>query len=297
MFALSLSLMTMSTTNQSHKPINPWVLMFITVSLVSKVDAFSGIKSRSFTYSPKVDDKPKLILIGGPPGTGKSTFGMSVALDQGILKCISTDTIRAVMRSFVAEEISPALHRSSYAPSGHKGDDPVRSWRETCKVLEHSIEGLCDDALARGVSLVVEGVHVVPSRELIDRWEACGGVAIGCLLTVTDEEAHKTLLRRRGFITGNFEAEDKKIKSLERVRLIQDEMIRLGKECDWLQIEQKLEPDPLEVVATKLWNIATGREPTRDHDEQLFHTDKECVVPPVNEKEISHVNEASEVEL
>lgn len=64
---------------------------------------------------------------------------MSVALDQGILKCISTDTIRAVMRSFVAEEISPALHRSSYAPSGHKGDDPVRSWRETCTVLGTSV--------------------------------------------------------------------------------------------------------------------------------------------------------------
>jgi len=110
--------------------------LLLAATLISPgAQAFSGITSRTFLQSPKVDDKPKLILIGGPPGTGKSTFGMSVALDQGILKCISTDTIRAVMRSFVAEEISPALHRSSYAPSGHKGDDPVRSWRETCTVL------------------------------------------------------------------------------------------------------------------------------------------------------------------
>jgi 2-phosphoglycerate kinase len=267
----------------------------LAAALISPAGAFSGIMSRSFLQSPKVDDKPKLILIAGPPGTGKSTFGMSVALDQGILKCISTDTIRAVMRSFVAEEISPALHRSSYAPSGHKGDDPVRSWRETCTVLDHSIQGLVDDALSRGVSLVVEGVHVVPSCRLIQRWEDCGGVAIGVLLTVTDEENHKSLLRRRGFITGNVDAEEKKMKSMERVRLIQDEMIRLAKECGWLQIEQKLEPDPLEVVATKLWNIASGIEkPCKRVDVTI--SDKECSVPPVTVEEF-HLNETTEVEL
>jgi hypothetical protein len=59
-------------------------------------------------------EPPKLILISGSPGTGKSTFGMSLALEQGILKCISTDTVRAVMRSYVPEDISPPLHRSSY---------------------------------------------------------------------------------------------------------------------------------------------------------------------------------------
>jgi len=62
---------------------------------------------------------PKLILITGCPGTGKSTFGMSLALEQGILKCISTDTVRAVMRSYVPESISPPLHRSSYGKLFH----------------------------------------------------------------------------------------------------------------------------------------------------------------------------------
>jgi len=87
------------------------------------VGAFNP-SARAFLGSPKGasgsadENKPKLILIGGAPGTGKSTFGMSLALDQGILKCISTDTIRAVMRSFVAQDVSPALHRSSYAQVG-----------------------------------------------------------------------------------------------------------------------------------------------------------------------------------
>ena len=62
--------------------------------------------------------------------TGKSTFGMSLALEQGILKCISTDTVRAVMRSYVPESISPPLHRSSYASSVDDGtDNAVKSWK------------------------------------------------------------------------------------------------------------------------------------------------------------------------
>jgi len=198
-----------------------------------------------------VKDKPKLILISGSPGTGKSTFGMSVALDQGILKCISTDTVRAVMRSFVAKELSPALHRSSYSES-FESDDPVRSWMETCNVLKASIDTLVDDAICRRVSLVVEGVHLVPSPDLIKKWEEHGGVAIGVLLQIQDSETHKKLLKRRGFATGNVDAENEKISSYERIRLIQDEMMKLASESNWLQIEQKTDPDPLDLIALKL---------------------------------------------
>jgi 2-phosphoglycerate kinase len=174
----------------------------VSTNIIMTIRSF-GLMSRDFTFTPKVQDKPKLILIGGCTGTGKSTFGMSVALDQDILKCISTDTVRAVMRSFIGTDISPALHRSSYTPAivrddgGKSDDDPVRSWRETCTVLQASIEGLVDDAIHRGMSLVVEGVHVVPSKDLIQKWEGMGGVATGCLLTIPDEQAHKQLLQRR----------------------------------------------------------------------------------------------------
>ena len=106
----------------------------------------------------------KLILISGCTGTGKSTFGMSLALEQGILKCISTDTVRAVMRSYIPDYICPALHRSSYEPpkDSEKGidDDPVKCWKATCNVLEPSVEGLVEDAIRRGSSLVLEGVSM-----------------------------------------------------------------------------------------------------------------------------------------
>ena len=179
---------------------------------------------------------------------------MSVALDQGILKCISTDTIRATMRSFVASDVSPALHRSSYAPA-FDGDDPVRSWKETCKVLGASVHALIEDSMNRGQSIVVEGVHVMPDRELIDKWEEAGGVAIGILLQIQDPDTHKRLLKKRGFITGNVAAEVKKLRSYDRVRKIQDEMMNMAKESRWLQIEQRTEPDPLDMVSARLYGV------------------------------------------
>lgn len=220
----------------------------------------NGIKQRSFVFTPKTAiEKPKLCLISGCPGTGKSTFGMSVALDQGILKCISTDTVRAVMRSFIPEHISPALHRSSYAPASEEegfDDDPVRSWKETCTVLEQSVEDIVLDSISRGQGLVLEGVSILPSDKLIKMWEERGGVATGCLLTINKEETHKSLLQKRGMLAGKASAQNqkdqKKIQSFERIRKIQDEMIQRATESGWTLIEQKVEPDPLEIVAASL---------------------------------------------
>lgn len=237
------------------------------------------IKQR-LTFSPPPlrnanKDPPKLILISGGPGIGKSTFGMSLALDQGILKCISTDTVRAVMRSYVPECISPPLHRSSYATStDDDSDDPVKSWIETCKVLENSVGTLVEDAIDRRVSLVLEGVSIYPSRKWIDKFMAAGGTACGVLLVVSSEETHKNLLLKRGFTTGNTRAEEKKLKSLDRVRLIQDEMIRSAKECGWVIIEQRVDPDPLDVVADALFGSASCMM----KDQLLDKLEENCVL-------------------
>ena len=119
---------------------------------------------------------------------------------------------------------------------------------ETCKVLESSLEGLVDDAIRRRTSLVLEGVSLVPSTKWIEKWENSGGLACGVLLTVTKEEVHRNLLRKRGFITGNQDNEQKKLDGFNRVRLIQDEMIQRAQKSGWVLIEQKIEPDPLEII-------------------------------------------------
>ena len=244
---------------------------------------------------------------------------MSLALQHGILQSISTDTVRAVMRSYVPESISPPLHRSSYgeynydnsiwdhpvftektseqydvlpspvtsynaASSTEDGsDDPVKSWKETCKVLESSLEGLVDDAIQRKVSLVLEGVSVLPSRKWCDKFTEAGGTACGVLLTVSNEETHKNLLLKRGFITGNAVAEEKKLKSFDRVRLIQDEMIKMAKESGWVLIEQRVEPDPLDVVNDELFKNQSCQRKAELIDE----LEEDCLVPKVRGNKVS----------
>ncbi len=155
------------------------------------------------------------------------------------------------------------------APSSEDGtDDPVKSWIETCKVLNSSVEGLVDDAIQRGVSLVLEGVSIKPSRQLLDKFRASGGVACGVLLMVSDEERHKQLLRKRGFVTGKKKAEDDKLRSFERIRLIQAEMVRCAKESDWILIEQRVDPDPLDVVSNILMK-----------DYLIDELDEDCLLP------------------
>jgi 2-phosphoglycerate kinase len=191
--------------------------------------------------------KPQLILIAGCTGTGKSTFGMSIALSQSILKCVSTDTIREVTRTQTLTEPKPAeLMRSSYEGDG----DPVVNWTESCKCLDLGINGLVDDALKRGTSLVLEGVHIQPTNELIDRWRAGGGIAIGCLLMIRDAESHRSLIFKRGEVTKK--GEEKKMKSFERIRKIQDAMFKMAVANDWLLVEQKIEPDPIDIVTSLL---------------------------------------------
>jgi 2-phosphoglycerate kinase len=105
---------------------------------------------------------------------------------------------------------------------------------------------------------------------------------VGCLLTVKKEETHKSLLVRRGFISGeNSEQKEKdetKIKSFDRVRMIQDEMIRLAEESNWLLIEQKVEKDPLDFVAEKLSRDAEAEELHMKHlFEHATHKDTDVV--------------------
>jgi len=55
-----------------------------------------------------------LILLAGTSGTGKSTLASLLGSRLGISTVLSTDTIRHVMRNFVAKEEDPIIFASTY---------------------------------------------------------------------------------------------------------------------------------------------------------------------------------------
>lgn len=198
------------------------------------------IRRLGFMFRPEVVTKPRLVLISGSTGTGKSTLGMKIALSEGIMKCVSTDTIRQVVRSF---DQSDAVHRSSYGGN----EDPVEQWKETSNVLQSAILSVIDDAIKRNNSLVLEGVHLQPTSDILTRWRQAGGEAIGVLLVVPNETVHRELIDIRGKLSKK--PAIAQIEAFHRIRTIQNEMMNLANQShDWLIFEQTLQPDPIDIV-------------------------------------------------
>ena len=69
---------------------------------------------------------------------------------------------------------------------------------------------------------------------------------MGVVMNISSSEDHKKLLHRRGEMTRK--GEENKLREFERIRMIQDEMVRRGREHGWLVVEQKVEPAPIEII-------------------------------------------------
>ena len=220
----------------------------------------SHLWSMSDEESSSSDTKPKLILIAGCPGTDTSTFGMRVALDQGISNCITTDMLRTMIKS------TNVLNYGS--------DNVIDDWKESCRVLYTSdaIQELMDQALDDGNSLILFGDQVLPSNELLDQWTTKGGIAMGCLLEIKDQEVHKSRLSKQP-----------QKEHFENIRVIHDELIELAKNSNWLRIEQQQQQSPTvcDIVASVLEEQCTEEDESEDEEDY----DTEAVLEDDEEEE------------
>ena len=113
-------------------------------------------------------DVPLIVLIGGTTGVGKSTVATTVASRLGIVRIVSTDAVREVMRGIFTREMMPALHASSFdvwtlIPEPLRGDDPViAGFRQQVHAVAVGITQLIRRAVVEGTDLIIEGAHIVP---------------------------------------------------------------------------------------------------------------------------------------
>jgi 2-phosphoglycerate kinase len=115
------------------------------------------------------EDRPVVVLIGGATGVGKSTIAAQVAERLGIVRIISTDSIREAMRAFFSETLMPSIHYSSYEagmavriPVGPGFDAGLLGFMEQVEMVAVGVLAIIDRAIRERTSLVVEGVHMVP---------------------------------------------------------------------------------------------------------------------------------------
>jgi 2-phosphoglycerate kinase len=139
---------------------------------------------------------PLVILIGGSSGVGTSSIAFEVANRLGIRNMISTDMIREVMRKIASKDLLPTIYESSYTayrslriPPPPELDEVLIGFRDHVDTVSVGVEAVIERSITEGISIVIEGVHIVPGfirEDLVSR----DNVHM-FILTLEDEEVHK----------------------------------------------------------------------------------------------------------
>lgn len=142
-------------------------------------------------------DIPLIVLIGGATGVGKSTIATQVGARLGIVRIISSDAIREVMKGVLTPDIMPTLHTSSFNTSEvvrstlPPGEDPVLvGFREQVQAVAVGIQALIERAVTEQQDVIIEGAHVAPGFIRTDVGDRA--VVVQLVVTVDDEDLHRS---------------------------------------------------------------------------------------------------------
>ena len=139
---------------------------------------------------------PLIVLIGGTTGVGKSTVATTVASRLGIVRIVSTDAIREVMRGIFTEAMMPSLHASSFDVSRVVPDLPgnadptITGFRQQVQAVSVGVSQVIRRAVVEGTDVIVEGAHLVPGATQLPG--ADEAVIAPMVITVDDEQIHRS---------------------------------------------------------------------------------------------------------
>ena len=204
--------------------------------------------------------RPTVVYVGGATGTGKSTFALELAPLLRIYRINATDTIRQVMRTIFSPQMMPALHGSSFeAPFDLVVDEPVSdeqieaAFEEQARQVAVGVRAMVERAINEHVSVVIEGIHLVPP--LVPFADLEGAVSqIPLMLGTRDAEAHRSRFLSRGG-RGHRRAH-RYLEHFHAIRLIHDLLLDRADAHDVPLIDTSREDEParhaVQVVAEQL---------------------------------------------
>jgi 2-phosphoglycerate kinase len=169
-------------------------------------------------------ERPLIVLIGGGTGVGKSTVATQLAYSLGITRVSSTDFIRQVLRSVVPEAIAPELSRSSFElDDGHPpdGDGRHAEFERQAGEVMVGVRATIERAVAEGMSLIVEGIHLLP--QLVDLVAVTDGFVVYVVLSVEDGDDHRDRFALRARAADRPAARYQ--SNLGKIRALQDHVV------------------------------------------------------------------------
>lgn len=170
-------------------------------------------------------DRALVVLVGGTTGVGKSTIATEIAHRLGITRIVSTDSIREVMRGIFTKDLMPAIYESSFnawrglrVPVPHGANPVIVGFREQTAVVATGIKSLIDRSVVEGVSMVIEGVHLVPGYIEPSKFKNASVVQL--LIGVEGEEAHRSHFYIREIQTDGMRSFEKYRANFGNIRLL-----------------------------------------------------------------------------
>jgi len=175
-------------------------------------------------HSLRQRKRPIVILLGGATGIGKSTVAFEISTRLGIHSIIGTDTVREVMRKMVSKDLLPTLHTSSFnawkaiqTPSSYISS-VIYAFELQVSHVSVGVNAIIQRAVTEGISLVMEGIHLVPGYI-----HPPGETIFHFVLQLSDREEHINRFHAR--------AKDSKrppefyIDEIDRIRQVQEHIV------------------------------------------------------------------------
>lgn len=121
----------------------------------------------------RTSGQPLVVALGGSSGVGKSTVSQEAADRLGISVVISTDQVRAVIRSVLDADLLPALSQSSFSAakmlrSNISGNRLLFAYEEQARIVQHGAVALARRSVKEGQQVMINGVHIVPGLQTVE---------------------------------------------------------------------------------------------------------------------------------
>ena len=170
---------------------------------------------------------PTILLLGGAPGTGKTTISNVLVNQLGLSHHISTGFIRSSIAHLVTEKDAVLLGKHSY-DAYQALADPISSDRtplmegatRQLALLKPSIQSCINRSVREGIGMILEGSHFIPG--ILEAEDL--GATLLCVMDVPDREE----LKRRA-LGPNHTRRRLTREQLGRLIQLQDEILALAR--------------------------------------------------------------------
>jgi 2-phosphoglycerate kinase len=206
---------------------------------------------------------------------GKSTIATQVAERLGVVRIISTDSIREVMRAFFSQSLMPAIHYSSYEadkavriPLGGGTDSNLVGFMEQVEMVNVGVLAVLDRAIKERTSLVVEGVHIVPGMLASTgaQERSSEALLLPLVVAVNDADLHRSHFLVREQETSGRRALARYLRGFEEIRKIQGLILERADAEGTLVVDNVSIDDAVRTVVDALYGLIEQSEESDSGD-------------------------------